>query len=192
MPSRKPTFIYQIRTTWFEDPYDLVGHLTHAVWNALTSDEDLRTLDPHRWPGLYMAFRNAFRGRLVSYKDCGDIPVCAGTLPAYAEQPVNAAARRPRIYVLELRKELKYFINGLADIVIRRLRDAFPKEKELRRYTELKVRVALRNTLSPYLYVNEACQNCAVRQRPADRRLWPTQWSGADWTADKGKESSKP
>lgn len=185
-----PKSIYQLRATWLEDPYDIVGHLTHAVWRAVARIDENRSLDPHLWPSLFLAFRDAFKGRLVLYKGCGDHEACPSSTEVFPSESHREERGIQRIYLLQLHTDLDHFMSGLVDVAVRRLRDNFPEGKDERRSLALKIDEAIRAALGPHLYFNQACATCGVRETSAERRLWPHQAKPLDHEGERSSDEA--
>lgn len=169
MITMKERFIYQIRVPYAMLPGDVVSQLTHAAWHALVNVPTLKRLDSHRWPSLYLVFRNAFEKRLVRYPGCGTLPECNGGLRSVYEAGRHGYGR---MFTLELRKTLPASVRTLARAAVRRIRDVFPDAVETKSDLVDDVEGALHLALRPFLYHGTACTTCPVRSGPGERHLW--------------------
>jgi hypothetical protein len=85
---------------------DVVSDLANAVWRSLIVMREFKGLDPGRWPGVYLVFRDVFK-RCVSWQEDR--------------------------YILEAGRDMAGFSWLLAGLARRRLRDAVAFPAEARR-----------------------------------------------------------
>lgn len=172
LAKKKKVFIYQVRADAGQHPSDIITELTHAVWKIFMDASELRSVDPHRWPSLYMVFRDVFKTRLVYYEGCGDQPSCHACLrPVWGgAKPVSHPANCT--YTLEMARNLDQLIRALSVLAYRRFRDLLGPWKNNWFLREEKVQGALRRELARYLFESDLCLNCHVRRNFPERRVW--------------------
>lgn len=167
-------FVYQIRVESSQSPSDVVMQLTHDVWEALKGVPDLESLDPHRWPALYLAFRDVFKERLVRYEDCGNLDQCRTGLRPLREKAVFGN-HVPRVtYTLQIGRDVDAFVRALALLTTRYLRDLLPVPLTNRRAWAGRLETAITESLSDRLFYSELCRTCAVRTAASPiKMVWP-------------------
>lgn len=165
--------VYQVRLEADKKPADIVSEITHAVWNSLLRDEELKSRDPHRWPSLYKNFQDVFKKRLVRYDGCGEYAQCAACLHGvWSCRPAEKGRVEGVYYTLETKGTMENLIGILSILAYRRYRDICDlKPSESRRFKD-RVAKVIRQSLADYVYFNDLCSICPVRRGYPDRRIW--------------------
>ena len=154
---------YQVRMAAEEPPEDVVTVLSRSVWTALRQVKALRNPDPRRWPDLRRDFSDVFKNRLRFYKGCGTQLECRYSLGIYGGRPDGQTPSGPT-FILLLRGGLLRFVEGLSALACRRFRRGSGRELLPSRACREQIQGAVHRALAPYLYYNEGCFHCRVRQ----------------------------
>lgn len=165
---RSEKILYQVRVPGAMSPVDVVTDLTQAAWRAMLGLKSFGGLDSHRWPSVYLVFRQAFQKRLVHYAGCGELPECSENLRSVYE---NTPPRPGVTFTLELNRPLAPTVRSLAVAVMRQVRDAFPRSSPNRLELLDDVEGAIHLALRPYIYYSAACGSCPLARRPGDRHV---------------------
>lgn len=163
----KKEIVYQVRVKADESADNVVTALTHAVWTALRQMDDARAPDPHRWAGLYKGYQDVFKKRLLFYKGCGSQPECVCSAAVYGGENASGPT-----YLLSLRGGLMDFVQALGTLAWRRFRAGVGRGSPVGRNLRDRFQGALHRALIPYLFYNEACSHCHVRNEAPERRIW--------------------
>lgn len=161
-------FVYQIRMGVDKDPSDLITEMTQSVWQALIGC----SIDPHRWPGLYLSFRDIFRRRLMRYPNCGRLAQCQTSLRSLYGRARSNQSFPQVTYTLEVTRDMEGFSRALSYVACRRVRDQLPASAGERRSLLNRLKSAIERALSGYLFFSDLCENCQTRKEMPDTRHW--------------------
>ncbi len=185
--SRKRRFyIYQMRSGMGDDPNEILTRLTHRVWQTFDKRQGENTLDPHLWPEIFHTFRNAFQNRLSFNPLCGQREFCL-TVPCVlcGGQPHTHPSLH-KVYLLETRRPLPFFLKAVSSAVARRLRikgvRSASGETPVRRLLE----ASMVDALKTHFFISEVCRVCPARETLGDRRVWVRDVMEAPWGGIRG------
>lgn len=117
--------VYHLRAEPGQRPPDVVSDLAHAVLHGLLDMRELRALDPHRWPALYLIFRDVFKNRVVRCRGFGEREEHRKVLKTVLDGPHLPPGKEGKItpvYALESGREQGALAKLLGWLAHRRLR----------------------------------------------------------------------
>lgn len=161
--------IYQIRLRAARPSDDVMVQLTQAIWRVLEAAVGPKHLDPQRWPDLFIDISKIFKNRLTYFEGCGHQEECRTSVGVYDLRFERGLHEGP-IYLLTLRGGLLRFVEGLASLAWRRFGDSRKVSKARRQNERARLQDVIHRALTPYVFYNEACSTCHVRQTADETR----------------------
>ncbi len=161
--------VYQVRIDRGETPWDVIYSLTHTVWKTVTRPQEMRKLEPLRWPDLYLSFRKVFEKRLVCFEQCGAQPWCGKSPARVLWRDGSIATVPPSVYLLEVQGDIERFVSGLCALSWKCVARAGQIPSCGKASWRDGVSAAVRQVLKSHLFFSEKCANCPLRR---DARGW--------------------
>jgi hypothetical protein len=164
--------VYHLKTGPGQHPADVVAELANLAWGVLSQERLGRVTDPHRWRGLYLAYQNVFKNRLMRFQGCGDRQECRTSLVNTDGRPLSTEdyGGGTMVYTLATGRtpeELSRLLAGLA----RRRFAANPASGGIKPLTD-RIAAPLKALLDARIFSGDHCATCDVMKGVRERRVW--------------------